>query len=101
ATPRPTPQPRPTAGSRPISSAECQRIPVSDPTQFFRLRELCEQAGGGSVRANYELGVMFADGQGVPVRRDLAVRLLGVAASRGLRPAVTRLEQMGYAVPGQ
>ena len=53
------------------------------------------------MRANYELGVMFADGQGVPVRRDLAVRLLGVAASRGLRPAATRLEQMGYAVPGQ
>ncbi len=96
-----TPRPQPRPGVRPISTAECQRLPVNDPTQFFQLRELCQRAAEGSVQANYQLGVMYADGQGVPVRRELAVRLLSVAASRGLRPAVVRLEQMGYAAPSQ
>jgi TPR repeat protein len=88
-------------GLRPISAAECQRLPVSDPSRFFQIRELCQNAAEGSAVANYQLGVMYADGQGVPVRRELAVRLLSVAASHGLRPAAVRLEQMGYAAPGQ
>jgi hypothetical protein len=94
----PRQQPRPPVGLRPISAAECQRLPVNDPSRFFQIRELCQHAAEGSVVASYQLGVMYADGQGVPVRRELAVRLLSVAASRGLRPAQQRLEQMGYAV---
>jgi hypothetical protein len=94
----PRQQPRPPVGMRPISAAECQRLPVNDPSRFFQIRDLCQHAAEGSVVASYQLGVMYADGQGVPVRRELAVRLLSVAASRGLRPAQQRLEQMGYAV---
>ena len=70
-----------------------------DPMQALQLIQLCERAAEGSVRAYYELGTIYADGQIAPVNRNLAVRLLTFAASRGLRQAAARLEQMGYAAP--
>jgi TPR repeat protein len=58
--------------------------------------ETCEHAAAGSVVSYYQLGVIYADGQIAPRDEALAVRLLRVAASRGLRPAQVRLNQMGY-----
>jgi TPR repeat protein len=78
-----------------LTSDECQtmRAPADHRSQVV---ELCERAAGGSVVSYYQLGVIYADGQIAPRNEALAVRLLQVAAARGLRPAQVRLNQMGY-----
>ena len=78
-----------------LTSAECQTMRAS-AEQRAQVIELCERAAGGSVVSYYELGVIYADGRIAPRNDALAVRLLRVAAGRGLRPAQVRLNQMGY-----
>jgi TPR repeat protein len=78
-----------------VTHDECQTMRVSDENRS-QVVELCERAASGSVVSYYELGVIYADGRIAPRNEALAVRLLLVAAQRGLRPAQVRLNQMGY-----
>lgn len=52
----------------------------------------CEAARLGSTEAQYQLGMLYAFGQGVPQRQDFAAALFSLASQQGHREAQQMLE---------
>jgi TPR repeat protein len=94
--------PPPRAGAsatKPLTFAECTRLPMYQPDFAFRLRELCERMAAGDAEAYFALGNVLDAGRLMPRNEALAVRLFRTAAQLGNRPARIRLASMGYPQP--
>jgi hypothetical protein len=92
----------PGAEDEPVSSNSTGNLDVEEEQVPLSFEELLEQAEQGDVEAQWNLGLMYANGEGVPEDDEEAVRLFRLAADQGNANGQYRLGLMyvnGEGVP--